>query len=306
MAAGGQLLRILGHRIWQNYFMPSRLAELRDWYQSSLDLGYRFYSVESYWRLTNGGACAPPPKTILLRHDVDVDVAAARAMFLMETRLGIAGSYYFRLSTMDVPLMKGIAQTGAEASYHYEELALAAKMSQLRSSVDIRNQLPGICDAFHENLKQARACSGLPMLTVAAHGDWVNRTLKMRNTEVLNSPTVRERSGILVEAYDQTLLRFVTARYSDAPSPTWWAGGRLAETESGEKTVSNAPPRTPYEAVRQGLPTLYVLLHPEHWMRGPLAHFKEQTRRISEAVAYRCHLPSAFANRSRSKRIQAA
>ena len=119
MAAGGQILRMLGHRIWQNYFMPSRLSELRDWYQCSLDLGYRFYSVQSYWRLTNGGACPPPAKTILLRHDVDVDVAAARAMFLMETHLGIAGSYYFRLSTMDVPLMKEIAETGAEASYHY-------------------------------------------------------------------------------------------------------------------------------------------------------------------------------------------
>jgi len=89
----GQKLTALGFRIWQNYLMPSRLSGLSEWYRFSMNQGYQFYSVENYWRLTKGGLRPPPPKTIVLRHDVDVDIGAAKAMFSIEHQLGITSSY---------------------------------------------------------------------------------------------------------------------------------------------------------------------------------------------------------------------
>jgi len=305
MLASGRLFSSLGHKIWQHYLMPSRLPELRDWYERSLSVGYKFYSIQDYWRLTENGRKAPPPKTILLRHDVDVDISAAREMFSLEKRLGIFGSYYFRLTTMDPSLMKAIAEAGGEASYHYEELAVEAKLNHLRSPVEVRNRLPGIGRMFQKNLQNLRNLTGLPMVSVAAHGDWINRALSLPNTETLKLPALREETGLLVEAYDQELLRFVTARYADAPNPTWWLGGRLGETPFTETTVEERLPRTPNDAVLEGLPILYVLLHPEQWMRGPVCHFKEQLNRLSEAIAYRCRVPSSFAHRTYYKRFKA-
>ena len=282
---------LLGRRIWQNYLMPSRLDELADWFRLSLDGGYKFHSVANYWHLTDAGRTAPPPKSIVLRHDIDVDLAAARAMFSLEMELSITSSYYFRLSTIDLPLMRGVADSGGEASYHYEELATEAKACRLRSVEQVQAKLPMIRRRFRENLQCVRAMTGLPMATVASHGDWANRKLGLSNTEILECHDFRRDLGVQVEAYDYDLLKLVTARYADAQCPTWWVGKRVLQAGRGQIEFLNVAPKTPAEAVREGLPVIYVLLHPEQWRRGPRWHFKEQVKRVSEGMAYRFRIP---------------
>jgi len=292
MAVVWHLLETLSSRLWQNYLMPSRLDELADWFRLSLDCGYKFHSVENYWQITNAGRTAPPPKSIVLRHDIDVDVAAARAMFSLEKKLAISSSYYFRLSTMNTHLMHEIADSGGEASYHYEELATEVKARCLRSIEQVRARLPMIRQQFFENLQRVRATTGLPMVTVASHGDWANRRLKLANTEILECLDLRRRAAVQVEAYDYDLLKFVRARYADAAGPAWWVGKRVVQAGPDQLEFLNGVPRTPAEAVRDGLPVIYVLLHPEQWRRGPRWHFREQRKRFREGIAYRLGMPS--------------
>ena len=270
--------------------MPSRLSGLSEWYRFSMNQGYQFYSVENYWRLTNGGLRPPPPKTIVLRHDVDVDIGAAKAMFSIEHQLGITSSYYFRLSTADLPLMRAIAASGGEASYHYEELATEAKTRKLRTVADVEARLQVIRERFSNNLQSLRSSTQLPMNTVAAHGDWMNRRLRLPNTAILESLELRLLARIAVEAYDADLLTFVTARYADKVCPVWWRAERIIQGESGGPRLLDVP-QTPTEAVCAGIPVIYVVLHPEQWRRGPRLHFKEQVKRIREGLEYRFWKP---------------
>ena len=281
----------LGCRIWQNYLMPSRLDELAAWSRLALELGYTFYSVEDYWRITQAGRTAPPPKSIVLRHDIDVDLATAHAMFSIESVLGITSSYYFRLRTITLPLMQAIAGAGGEASYHYEELATEAKAGCLRGPEQVRARLPLIRQRFLENLQSLRAQTGLPMITVASHGDWANRRLGLANTEILKCPDLRKSAAVQVEAYDSELMKFVTARYADTHCPDWWTGTHLTRTGADHSESRNGVPKTPAAAVRGGLPVIYVLLHPEQWRRGPRCHFREQVKRLREGVAYHFRVP---------------
>jgi hypothetical protein len=267
--------------------MPSRLFELADWYRFSIERGYQFYSIENYWRSTSCGRNRPPPKTVVLRHDIDVDIAAARAMFSVEKELAIKSSYYFRLSTMDLSIMQDIASSGGEASYHYEELATEAKAQRLRSVDQVRARLDVIREQFRDNLKRVRAKTGLPMVTLADHGDWANRALDLANTEILEDQHFRKELNVQVEAYDYDLLKFVDARYTDAQCPKWWVGKRVVASKERRVDLVSGAPSTPTEAVRQGVPVIYVLLHPENWIRGPRWHFAEQLKRLKEGLAYR-------------------
>jgi len=289
---------MLGCKIWQNYLMPSRLGDLADWFRLSFEHGYRFYSVESYWKATDAGRKEPPPGSIVLRHDIDVDLAAARAMFTLEKKLSISSSYYFRLGTVDLPLMRAIAESGGEASYHYEELATEVKARCLRTAEEIQARLPSVRQRFRENLQRMRDMTGLPMDTVAAHGDWANRAIGVANTELLKAPDLRTDLGVKVEAYDHELIKFVTARYADAVCPKWWVGKRIAPARDGHLDFLDDAPKTPVDAVRQGLPVIYILLHPEQWKSGPQWHFKAQVKRVGEGMAYRLGIRTGAADTS--------
>jgi len=182
--------------------------------------------------------------------------------------------------------MQAIAEAGGEASYHYEELATEAKASCLWEVEQVQARLPLIRQRFLENLQRLRGATGLPMTTVASHGDWANRKLGLANTEILKCPEMRRSATVQVEAYDYDLLKFVTARYADAVCPVWWVGKRVAQAGPGPMEFLNGGLRTPVEAVREGLPAIYVLLHPEQWRRGPRWHFKEQVKRLREGVGF--------------------
>jgi hypothetical protein len=218
-------------------------------------------------------------------------------MFAVEKQLSILGSYYFRLSTVDLPLMEAIAECGSEASYHYEEIATEAKAYCLRSAEEVSARLPRIRQEFQENLHRLRDKTGLQMTTVASHGDWANRRLGVANTEILNCAELRRHLGVQAEAYDQALLNFVSARYADIASPARWVARCVAQPAPGQGSLRNGAPGTPMAAVCDGVPVLYILLHPEQWQRGPVSHLKEHARRVKEAVTYQLRMPTPSSRR---------
>ena len=265
-------LASLRDRIYADFLMPSRLGAYRGLLELALCAGYRVVSIEAFWRLIRGDAVDPGGQYLVLRHDIDTDASTARAMWDIDRGFGIESSYYFRLSTTDVELMREIADGGGQASYHYEEIATIAKQLHLRRAADVSDHLPEAQALFRENLERLRAATGLPMRVVASHGDFVNRAVGVPNRAILDDPEFRRRAGIELEVYDEALVRHVTSRYSDTPHPRYWASG------------------DPVDGIARREAVIQVLVHPRHWRVHRLVNAADDIHRVAEGLAYR--LPS--------------
>jgi hypothetical protein len=203
---------------------------------------------------------------MILRHDVDTDPATARAMWEIDRAVGVHGSYYFRLATVDVALMREIEAGGGEVGYHYEELATLAKEERLRTPQALRARLQAARARFRTNLEDLRARTGLALRSAASHGDFVNRRLGVYNVEILSDAAWRSEVGIDFEVYDGEIAQRIAARFSDAPPPVWWRPG------------------DPLEAVAVGAPVVTVLVHPRHWRASPSVNLRDDLRRAWEGL----------------------
>jgi hypothetical protein len=261
------------HRLYADFLMPSRLDAYRGLLETALDAGYCILPVESFWRLINEGPIDRDTHYFVLRHDVDTGSKTAAAMFDVERRLAVSGSYYFRLSTLDVQLMQAIAAGGGEAGYHFEELAALAKRRGLRSRDAALAHLAEAQEAFRLNVERVRAVTGLPIRVVAAHGDFANIALKTPNWVMLTDQAFRREVGVDLEVYDDAFMRHVTSRHSDTAPPRCWVSG------------------DPAGAIARHEPVVYLLVHPRHWRADRLVNARDDIGRLREGLLWR--LPSA-------------
>lgn len=248
--------------------MPSRKEGYYRLLQESQQRGYECYSIRSFWQLIQAGVLQTDRRYLVLRHDIDTDRSGAEAFWQVEQSLNARASFYFRLSTIDIPLMQKIEASGSEASYHYEEIASIAKQLCLHGTQQIAHQMPTIRQRFKSNLTALRQQSGLPMSTMASHGDFVNRKLKIHNYEILKDSELREELTIEAEVYDDAINRPLTSRFSDAPYPRFWQ------------------PSDPLEAIRRGDAVVYLLTHPRHWHPNPRGNLADNFRRLAEGLRY--------------------
>ena len=68
----------------------------------------------------------PAPKTLILRHDVDKLPQNSLRTAEMQNRLGVKGTYYFRVTpgSYHPKVIAAIAKLGHEIGYHYEDLTI--------------------------------------------------------------------------------------------------------------------------------------------------------------------------------------
>lgn len=210
---------ILG-RLYCDYLMPSQLAAYEELVRAAHKAGYAQTSVRGYHDMIKGRSM--PDKVIVHRHDIDTDLRTTRKLFEIEKKHGIASSFYFRLSTLDIGLMQEIEEYGSEASYHYEELATYAKRNKIKDAAQLRGRLPEIRGNFIDNFARIEQGLGRKMRTVAGHGDFANRKLKVSNTEILVDAQLRQRCGIEVETYDRQLMETIDIYISDRPPPQYY------------------------------------------------------------------------------------
>lgn len=253
-------LRIL----YNDFFMPSRLDEYAELLRTAVHHGYTFWSLREY-ACHLKSADWLPERVFLLRHDIDSDVATAKQIFAIEQEINVKSSYYFRLSTIDVPFMLAIEKNGSEASYHFEEIATVAKRHGIKAPAEIDAHLEGIRALFRANLIDLRRRTGLPMATVAAHGDFLNRRLGLLNQYLLNEE-LRSDLGILAEAYDRALAKPVVAEFFDGPL--------------------NWRPSSPVPAIEAGMAVIAVLVHPRWWQRNIRANAREWGVRVGDGLRY--------------------
>jgi hypothetical protein len=274
----------MARRLYRDYVEPERLDEFRRLLQCALGLEYRTMTLSAFAEMA--AAPAARRRVLLLRHDVDSDVARARRMWEIERELGVVGSYFFRLSTWDVRFMRELSAAGYEVGYHYEELATLVKERGAATASEARALLVPARARLASAIAELRAGSGLPLDVlaargdfvelgprsrpeldvVAAHGDFANRVVGVSNVELLADPAFRAAIGVRLEAYD--LEAYVDARSSDSAILTYWS------------------PRPPLEALQRRERVVELLLHPRAWGAAPVANARQDLERLREACMY--------------------
>lgn len=262
-------LRAVWHRVYADFAMPSRLGAYQRLLEAALDAGYAIVSIEWLWDRIRAGTLDLNARYLVLRHDVDTDPGTGRAMWAIERSVGANGSYFFRLSTVDLELISEIGQSGGQVGYHYEELASIAKERRLRTRAEALAHLPEAMERFARNLERLRLRTGQSMRVAAAHGDFVNRSLGVPNWALLTDLDFRIEVGIDLEAYDAAFMDHVSSRASDTHYPRFWI------------------PTGPEAAIAAGEPIVYLLVHPRHWRVARVVNAHDDLHRFAEGLSYR-------------------
>jgi hypothetical protein len=153
-------------------------------YQKFLDelikSGYSFQTIYDF--VTN-----PLEKVVVLRHDVDKMPLVSLKFALLQSKMGICGSYYFRIvpESFDKEIIKTIYALGHEIGYHYETLDT--------SNGDIHDAYNEFC----RNLDLFRKI--VPVQTICMHG----------------SPTSRFDNRAIWDHYSYMLLGITAEPYFD-------------------------------------------------------------------------------------------
>ncbi len=256
-------MKTLVNRIYSDYLMPSRLHHYAELLAAAREAGYAQVSVRDFLREPADGR----GKTLVHRHDIDSDVRTAGKMFDLEIKHGVKASYYFRLSTLDYGLMREIEAYGSEASYHFEEVADYAKRHHIKDPDAVRSRFPVIRTQFRQNLQRIEEALARKLVTVASHGDFANRTLKVVNHEILDDTAFRERCGIACETYDESLLRQFDLYISDRPHPVYFH------------------PMPPQAALGR-YQCICLLTHPVQWETNWRESTRCNVRRLVEGLAW--------------------
>jgi hypothetical protein len=254
------------NRVYADYLMPSRLGEYEAVLAKAAEMGYAQLSVRTFFRALARPASLPD-RVLVHRHDIDSDLRTARKMFALETKHGAAASYYFRLCTLDFGFMREIEAAGGEASYHYEEASDFAKHHRIRQPDALRHRFPEIRELFIRNFDGIAERLRRPMATVASHGDFANRRLKVANHELLRHPPLRARCGIECEAYDDKLLSAIDLYISDRKYPVYYR------------------PVSPFDALGKYRRLLF-LTHPGQWEHNWADNTRFNARRVLEELEW--------------------
>lgn len=259
-------MRVLFNRIYNDYLMGSRLTELESLLLAVRSRGYEIVSLRRFYELMTRSNGLHRGKYLVLRHDIDTDKHTARLFWELERKHAIYGSFYFRLSTVDADLMHEIEAAGAEAGYHFEEIAIVLKKGRKKYT---RNELfAESASLFSENIAKLRGLTGLPISGVASHGDFVNRKIGIINNEFLDTD-LRAKCGILFEAYDAEIVSKIDIRISDRMYPVFWS------------------PEPPELSVIRGDQVIQLLIHPRQWYSAPWINTLDNVCRLIDGMKYR-------------------
>lgn len=208
---------------------------------------------------------------MLNRHDIDTSPNVARKFFEIEKEVyGREGSvtYYFRDKTIDIKLIHDIESYGYETGYHYETIATWEKKYKTKSAEVLEKNLSAIQDLFLKDLSSFRECTGSPSLSVASHGDFINRRYGYCNYEILKSAEVRNKAKVIVEAYDDFIMHLVKERYADQVPLDGFA-----------THVENS--------IKNGCLCIMILTHPRNWEVDIVANTVDNIERLVQGILYK-------------------
>jgi hypothetical protein len=106
-------------------------------------------------------------KQLILRHDVDARKENSLHFARIEHKMGIVGTYYFRImpQSFDEKIIKEIAGLGHEIGYHYETMATISKKIKVK---DFNVLIDAAYEEFRRNLETFRKICSIE--TICMHG----------------------------------------------------------------------------------------------------------------------------------------
>ena len=251
-------------RLYNDFFRPSKEGEYEQILKAARDNGYEFHTVLSFEDVVGKGRISDK-KYLILRRDIDTaDSKILRKMLDLEKKNGARATYYFRWNTIDVKLMHEIAETGGEASYHYEEIATYCYKHRIRSKEVMWQHIEEIRDFFISQYAKFKEKTGQPCLTIASHGDFINTRFQVQNKELIDE-RVRKACGIVREAYDAPHMDLLTCRIAD----------QVEMEQFTEKAIA---------AIERGEPVLELLTHPRQWNSPVWVNLKEEIGRVMRGL----------------------
>ena len=233
------------YKLPNTFWPPHNISEYRGILKLAQESDYRFNRLIDL----HSTQPAAEDRVLILRHDIDTDPQAALLFAQAEEDMGVRGTYFFRLNTINRQVMTILHQRGHEIGYHYEELTAYAVNHHLRNKQEVLMQLPEIKQEFINNLSRLRRELDLPLVAAAAHGDFTYPILDLGNKLFLQDDSLRQESGLVYEAYDKDLVAKYRHHLSDKPAPQGYF------------------PFTPQSMIAQG-DRFLLLSHPRWWVRN--------------------------------------
>lgn len=247
------------NRIYNDYFMKSRMSEYEKLLSDFLEDGYTFLMIKESTKILDD-----KKKYIFIRHDIDSDIKIARKMFEVEKKLNIKTTYYFRLSTFDKELVQDIIDYGSEVGYHYEEIATYCKQNKVFDIDIVKRNIKKIQKDFINNIDKLQKEHSVKFSSIASHGDFINRKIKLSNDKIYDKELKNKLK--LIEAYDiEPILDF---RTSDCMPPKFFK-------------------QDPYLAITDNRKKVLLLVHTRYWERAPLERLKLDFLRLIDNIKYK-------------------
>jgi hypothetical protein len=222
--------------------------------ESALAKGYNIIPYIDYVRNKPSG------KIIILRHDVDDRPENSLATAILENKLGIRGSYYFRIvkQSFNEEIILKIKDLGHEIGYHYEDMALN------------KGDYEKSYSHFKRHLEKFRKITDIG--TICMHGsplsDFDNRALWKKYD-------YREL-GIIAEPYFDT--DFSKVLYLTDTGRKWnnTAASIRDKVESSLQIAVNSTEHLIYLFERNHLPEqIMINIHPQRWTNHSIPWLKE-------------------------------
>ena len=257
------------NRIYSDFLLPSRMNEYEKLIVSVKDAGYKHITIPKFYNLLKSSSIVASDKLFIHRHDIDTDINTARMFFEVEKKHQVVSSFYFRLCTFDVKLIKEIDDAGFEVGYHFEELSDFCKQNGIKKSEELPSHFEVIQDKFRANCRFFEEKSKVKIKSVAAHGDFVNRFLKISNNAFL-SPELLNELGIEFECYNELLIKNYNYIGSDMNYPAFYR------------------PSSPFDAIEKNIPIVYFLSHPRHWRSNIVENLTDNLNRFIQGLSYKC------------------
>ncbi len=257
----------ISKRLYNDFIRPSKEADYERILKAAFEKGYEFHTVLSFEDVIRHGK-KENKRYLILRRDVDTaDSKILRKMLALEKKYGARATYYFRWNTIDIVLMKEIAEAGGEASYHYEEIATYCYKHRIKNKESMLLHIESVRDMFINQYYKFKEKTGQPCNTIASHGEFVNTKLNVQNTTIIDD-RVRKATGIVREAYDRLHMDMLTCRIADQVEMEHFTEKAIASIERGE-------------------PVLELLTHPRQWNSPVWVNLKEELNRVGKEIYWR-------------------
>jgi hypothetical protein len=185
----------------------------------------------------------PQGKKVVLRHDVDIRKENSLEFARIQYKMGIVGTYYFRIvpQSFDEKVIEEITGLGHEIGYHYETMDTVCKKikdkSKKTKAIDYDLLIDSAYEEFCRNLEIFRKI--VPVITICMHG----------------SPLSKYDNRAIWEKYDYKKLGIIADPYFDVDfddvlyltdTGRRWDGGLVSMRDKGLGIRDEGPGKEVY------------------------------------------------------------